>query len=153
MRQARETLELERKQLLDAQRESEDKIRLLGQEVAALRLKDRSNEVPVIKSVDVIKTLSTPLGKGSFKTAWLCEWRGKRVVKLEFSAGDVSECLRLCTRSNSLRVADVRSTVEGVPAGAQASAGAKAQQHRAAARCVRWRASADHRTLRTRLAG
>jgi len=90
-RKLRVELEQERKQLLDAQRESAEKIRQLAEAVATLKLKADSGEVAVIKSSDVIKAQSTALGKGSFKTAYLCEWRGKRVVKLEFNAGAVND--------------------------------------------------------------
>ena len=42
------------------------------------------SEVPVIKSSELVKRESAQLGNGSIKCAWLCEWHGKRVVKLEF---------------------------------------------------------------------
>lgn len=40
-------------------------------------------------SASALKLLSPkdqPLGQGGFKKAWLCEWKGNQVVKLEFLA-------------------------------------------------------------------
>ena len=75
--------------LLEAQRERDGKIRQLEQTVAELKLNQKqadSGEVAIIAAADVRKIESSPLGRGSSKTAWLCEWRGKHVVKLEFAA-------------------------------------------------------------------